>query len=770
MAVKDIVLRRKGKVIVDANGDKNVNNDIYVATIGANIHSLGYFFSEELYAMLVKQSKEYLEEFGIWLVDELKKLKGGDVEYVPMYPGFPKQVMKMSHFELFKNAMIHYWKRDIHNLGVDFDETDEEALKNLKKEAKKRAKEVLKQEKKLLKGEEPKDIDKLLFLELGSQKDGEELLSNLLASSVAYSQADKDDLKELIKEYKWKNLLPEKMTNRENIATVLATILDETRYYPEKIETLEDDFEKSTRKLLLAKALKDALEVTKYVKSATDVLRLYVAMSGGDVSLAKASKFKSLPRAKRKFLLSLIESTEDIDIHISMRAERFKRMFEYLHIGEYTNKNGENVYPKTYSAIKLVRDGGKAKTFLARVQEKINAGEIKSALKILSEEPGMFARKLDEMLRRSENKAEVILEFEKVVKFVDVKILFTLREHFKARCMGKNFRVFFPKGSTAKAYTTVNNLPAIENDVADAVIAVCDIAIVEKLKTKDKLGKVYIDPALAKYKAPLVLRNVSGASKVITRGSRMPIDKGANYLRSFIWWKDDVDNDLSAVLLNPNWTYAGHISFTLLKDSYGCHSGDITYQRNNGVEGECEFIDIDLKKLEEMGVGYVAFEVHNYRGLTFDKSNCRFGYMELNKTFNFIQRPATREGIDKQIFPHTLDTFDPLTVKNLMNLTANATTMIPFLYDVKKREVVWCDMAITNNFALKMVETTLPSAIASCYACVNNEAPNLYDVICFNAISRGKVVEDEKDADIVFSVENGTPFKSDELVAKFLTI
>lgn len=50
----------------------------------------------------------------------------------------------------------------------------------------------------------------------------------------------------------------------------------------------------------------------KYFKTATDVLRLAVALSEGDVSLASSVRFKKFNRAERRFLLGLLEQCGNI--------------------------------------------------------------------------------------------------------------------------------------------------------------------------------------------------------------------------------------------------------------------------------------------------------------------------------------------------------------------------------------------------------------------------------------------------------------------------
>ena len=75
-----------------------------------NIESLGYTFSKDLFYSLQKYDKKYLSFFYTNLITILRKLVGEDVEYKPMYPNFPEYVMNAESFDLYINAIKHYWK------------------------------------------------------------------------------------------------------------------------------------------------------------------------------------------------------------------------------------------------------------------------------------------------------------------------------------------------------------------------------------------------------------------------------------------------------------------------------------------------------------------------------------------------------------------------------------------------------------------------------------------------------------------------------------
>ena len=755
MESKKVLSRRKNKIVLEGKiKEASKNSTKLVLSFVENIKPLGYIISEELFNQLIKMDEQEIINMHSWVIDELKARVGANVEYMPMYPNFPKEVMQTSELKLYLDALFHYWKRDVHNeLAIDIEEKPQTRAKEIKN--KKEIKEA-----------------KYTTLELGKIEDIDEILVNLFGLSVAYSKQDQEDLRILTKEQNWKKYVPETIKNRENLAFLIANALNFDKYFTNEVKNASENKINQIKELCQDKAIKDAKVFDKNIKTATDVLRVFVGVCGGDLSLAQNTKFKSIPRKIRKYILSLFEKTENMGLYMSLKREQFKMAFRYLHVDEFRNKKGEPIFPKTSRAINEVRDKKYTKSIYAKIQAMINNKQIPELVEVLESEPGLFARKLDEVLRITNKKNTVLKAFNSIAKYVDIKILFTLREYFINRTGKDDFRVFFPKGQVASAYCKENNLEPISEDLSNAVKAICEKAIKEKLGEKEKLNKVYISEKLKNYKAPMVLRNLTSGIKTITRGSRVETDKKFPVLRAFIWWREDVDIDLSCVLFNKDWQYISHISYTNLKGKYGCHSGDVTYQRDNGYEGECEFIDLDTKELAKDNIKYVVFEVHNFRGLKFSETNCRFGFMKRKNTFKYVERKDNnRVEIDKKFtYRNTDELFEPVTVQTYLNITADATTMVPLIYDVETNEIIWCDMGVTNNLTTKNVENTLTSAVSACYACVNNKTPNLYDVLYLNAVARGEVVNNKQDADVVFDTNDGiTPYDIDVIVANFLS-
>lgn len=732
-----IALRRRNLVVLEKEPFMNAPHDTYMVhaqiinALDANLRQLGYCLSENLYGKLCNSDIAAIQQTGTDLLRQVKELVGADLDYQPLYPNFPNQVMTTKESQLYTNALVHYFKRDLHHAGFDVPEIESPAEYRLPM---------------------PKNNIKMTALDAGNKEDINNILRDLLSSNISYSKQDKEDVESLIYENKeWKNLLPEKMENKENIATISCAILKN----PEQT-TIEN--------------LKDMDALNKYIRSATDVMRIYAGLSDGDISLSEKVHFTAQPRNIRRYLLQKIDEDKNAYAQMSMRPEEFKKMFQYLHVDEFRYKNNELRYPHASECINKIRENEKEASPTHRLNVAIKNQNIDDIISFASDEPGIFVRRLDEIIRKSEEKdyEKIKQTFSDIASKIPTKMLLTLREHFIHRSEDKDYNLYFPKGQTAKAY--VSKAPEkLDMSVCAGIIEVCNNVLISRFKDKGYLGKVYIDKNLAGYKIPMTLRNLSQESKVITRGSRIPLEENKKILRSFIWWKDDVDIDLSAVIMNENLQEIGHISYTNLRDTFGLHSGDITYQRANGHEGECEFIDIDEQKVGKLGGRYVAFQINNFSGIDFYKSGCKFGYMEREKMMLPIDSKSILLEKQNRMYPNTGEIFEPLTVKNLMSITAQSKSVIPFVYDVINREIIWADIAIGGIRPIHSTEYTQTAGAIAVRACLDNETPSMLDLLNLHVAARGKRVFDPKEADEIFSLDKGsTPYEVEKIIARFI--
>ena len=716
-SVFNIILRRKNRVFINdddmlkslsaATGEKNKQ---IVATMNKNIEVFGYTMSEALFDKLVHMKAKNREVVYDVLVNGLKELTGADKVYNPMYPNFPESVMERDDFELYFNAIVHYWS---FGTLLPYEEKKERApLFN---------------------------TAKVKVLEAGSFDDLNDIFNNLCASKTSLSKSDVDDMIFILNSAKV--TLPDEIPFKENAACICRLLVDTG------VDT-------------------DGSLCRKYVKTATDVLRLVTAMSDGDVSLAENTKFRNLKRSERRVIMNLLAGCGNVSEDMSRYAGRWIRVGEKLHPGEFA-KNGR--YAKVVQAFGVIRNDGKIQSFAGKVDAAVVSGDVNTVVSLLKKRPGEFARRIDFLLRTFDKDADrktVIMGFASVAKDVSSTVLLQVREHFINKLDGSDdMRVFFPKGNLARLYYVKNaKTETVPEDAMKMVIAVCESALVNIYGNREFLGKVYIDEALKDYTVPFSLRSAGKTMTAVSRGSRIAIDDNTKVIRPFIWWtntkNDIIDVDLSVVVFADDWNCLEHVSYTNLKSNrFGIyHSGDI---RNGGPvdgEGVAEFIDLDIEKALSAGARYAVFNVYNF-------SNENFSKME-HAAFGFMTRSDMNSG----------EIFEPSTVKQRMDLASATTTCIPVIFDLKERVFVWCDMALTadhvrDGYGGINVESNLPSVVVTCKAMVDVKKPNLYDLFTFNAKARGVITDNPDEADIRFGLDDNCDVKPsdiDVIVGKYL--
>lgn len=716
-SVFNIILRRKNRVFINdddmlkslsaAVGEKNKQ---IVATMNKNIEVFGYTMSEALFDKLVHMKAKNREVMYDALVNGLKEITGADRVYNPMYPNFPESVMEKDDFELYFNAIVHYW-----SFGT------------------------------LLPYEEKKErvplfnTAKVKVLEAGSFDDLNDIFNNFCASKTSLSKSDVDDMVFILNSAKV--TLPDEIPFKENTACICRLLVDTG------VDT-------------------DGSLCRKYIKTATDVLRLVTAMSDGDVSLAENTKFRNLKRGERRIIMNLLAGCGNAAEDMSRYAGRWIRVGEKLHPGEFA-KNER--YTKAVQAFGVIRNDGKIKSFAGRVDAAVASGDVNTVVSLLKKRPGEFARRIDFLLRTFDKDADrkaVIMSFASVAKDVSSTVLLQVREHFINKLDGSDdMRVFFPKGNLARSYYVKNNkTKTIPEDVMKMVIAVCESTLVNIYGNREFLGKVYIDEALKNYTVPFSLRSAGKTMTAVSRGSRIAIDDSAKIIRPFIWWTNTKDNiidvDLSVAVFADNWDCLEHVSYTNLKSSrFGiCHSGDITNGGPVDGEGVAEFIDLDIEKALSAGARYAAFNVYNFSDENFSK-------ME-HAAFGFMTRNDMKSG----------EIFEPSTVKQRMDLASATTTCIPVIFDLRERVLIWCDMALTADHVRAgyggiNVESNLPSVVVTCKAMVDVKKPNLYDLFTFNAKARGVITDNPDETDIRFGLDDNCDVKPsdiDVIVGKYL--
>lgn len=722
----EIYLTKCRRISVPAGGGFHTS-PAAVATFNRNLMSLGFVCSQELTGALAGIGDEALGALYKQVVPVLKRMTGDHRQHRPFYPNFPKQVMEAGEAELYLNALTHYFMAAVRDRaqgrprlfggplmeGAARTPAPVEML-NVPLQW---LPEYTKEDREPLPDEEVS----LKVIDLGSESDFFHMFTRLAGSNGSLSESDRaivqwfvDNRRDMIPLF-----LPAAIPQKEILAFLVGALL--------KYEV--------------------PAYLTPYLRTATDVLRVAVAMSGGDVSLAAPCKFRRFRRAERRFLLAALEAVPALTEDMLRRPEVWKRLGRELRPGDYKEK-----YPTTLKAFDVVRNDEPFQTFNGKVEEALSRGDTRTIADLLAQRPGDFTRRLDHGLRTAgQDWRRVAESFAGVAHKASTPVLLQAYAHFLHRNEVADHRAFFPKGSVSKVQVSEKALPPLDREVIGQVADTIRHTLIDRFAALPKLGRVYIDARLRQQFVPFAQRSASKTLRTIARGSRlaMPDSKVARF---FVWWMEPkgerTDIDLAAVLFDKDFKRLADVSYYNLKQ-WGCaHSGDITSAPN----GACEFIDADTHSLTEQGVRYVQMVIYSYTQQPFkDLPECFAGWMG---------RTAVQSG----------EVFEGRTVQDRIDIAGDTTVNIPLILDLEERQVIWADIALKGRGAINNSRRNEDNLARMGKAIANLRKPTLYDLFSMHAEARGSLTTRRDEADTVFGLYEGiTPFDTERIMAEFMT-
>ena len=523
------------------------------------------------------------------------------------------------------------------------------------------------------------------------------------------------------------------------------------------------------------------------VKTPTDVLRIAVYLSGGDISLPGVPQFKPVAapqpnwwqrvlgyqanarwqeclenqriaqqqardkfkfrkfnRSQRRYLLGLLEKTGADAVEMKRHLGRWLRLGEILHVGEFAGR-----FPRCAEAYQVLRNlskDHKLRTFAGNVDLAFKE-DWRKGVELLGTRPGEFARRLDWMLRKFDQ-GEILAAFARIGTGVSSKVLFELRDHFSSRAKPGAPRVVMLKGKRAKM-KTLPALPPLDAHLVQRVGDTILSLITDRIAKLPPLGRVWIDERLKEVPLPFAMRSVNTAVKTYVRGTRIAYNPAAKVIRPFLHWYDEqgsIDLDLSVGLYNFELAQVSHISYTNLKDPHlnCCHSGDIRHR-----QGPCaEYVDIDIQQCLAKGVRYAMVQAFNFDANPMHTvKDCVFGLME---------REHAEAG----------EIFIPKTISNCMALANEGTSVIVCIVDLQTSQYIWADLEADRVFAT--LENTASQTTEVLKALLQGTKMSIHDLLVLHAQARGTLVVDAASADALYKWED---FVTDYArAAAFMTI
>lgn len=713
--MKKIYLKKlmtKGYLVLEGqfNNDNKCSAE-EIAVMLKSFSSLGYTLDKEGINMISNLSSLELGKFYHSNYQVLQKFTGTDYNHRIFYNNFP-DLTDISNYEFYVRAVLHYLTVSKNDMGFMSDDIAD--INRL---------EVHNNSKQILKVIDKDKATKLLI----------NIVKDLFEGKVAISYNEESFLLEMLGDYKNEINIVD-IPFKENMAKYVSYIL-----------RIKGDNKLS--KVLTENSL-------SFVKTATDLLRIYAILSNGDYTLRENTHFISLERSVRRMFLNILnviayENPYMID-DLGRHEFLWKRAFEKLHVAEYSKQ-----YPYIAKLASMLRNDEYITYYGRLEQAKENQVEF---IKLLKTRPGEFARRLDMIIRNQEFDLEYTLSsFKEVANRVSTTLLLQLWEFFKNRELYPT-RIFKINGRFSTFYKEVIDIrePIEENFIEKVTETLLDI-LRNIYSNYDNLGKVYIDENVKSYSLPINNRNASSQNKTLTYGSKVKLEEeDGNYLRFFTHFKNfkgehgRVDVDLSIEFVDESLTSAFSLSWHNMGsgrkfDSY--HSGDIT----SAPDGASEFVDLDYKKARKYA-RYAVVTNSVYTGQDFaDIPECFSGVM-------FMPQIGKKGSV-----------FNPEFVKYKFDLTQKGSNQnIAFAVDLETLELIWIDSPMSYNYN-SIVASRCPGVVMSLKNALKTHM-NLYDFFILHS-NHFTLVDNKEEADIIISdSEDATlkPFDVEEIAAKWL--
>ena len=713
-SINSIAIRHLNGIHIAKNTTNNVNETLSIeefATLIKKFEGYGYIFSKELAIAISKEERNVIIDKLKSVIKVIEDFKS-DKNYTVFYKNFPDEVINMSEVDLYINQILHYWIGYLPSNSENIIKEDVEPSK-------------------LVKARELNLIDDEMI---------EKLFIDLLSSNVTLSEQYLDDVCVL--------------TNNKSIK--------ELEKYMEYIQM------KETLTTVSSYILKKEGVLIGNFKTATDILRLIAKIS--DVELNnKHIHFAYFSRAELSQLMTKLENLQNPMPDIKRYSKPWHTFFKL-----YAKKINFNKYPKLRKVVDMLFGDISYITERGKINEQIkklptmSEEDLDNFVKEYTVFYGDYIRGILSLLNKAkENQYEkLLLGLENCVTKVNTRILFQLYDRvINLQEKDKTVpRLVNSKGKWRKLRESIS----LSDELLNRVLQIVEDGIKTQLKEKENLGKVYIDKSYKDIMLTTSEKDSNVSLRPMTRGSRIAFNPNAEVLRFFVAWKNldektlkeltpmysRVDVDLSALSFDKDFKFKRVVAYYNQKEMGFAFSGDIT----DAPEGALEYIDIlDLEKLKKKGDRYILMQIRSYNGYTFE---------EINSVYAGVMELTSNEAKEKK------NMYSTAITQGFQIMSPQITTNT-ILVDLVKFEYVWLDMNMANykvdTFQNSLTYEEIPYLNDLLKYFMKKQYVTMYDLLKLNADVRGMLVENKKEADIIFEkVDNKNNLALADILSNYL--
>lgn len=681
--MKDIILIKNNLVEVNCDVAKKQVPANLLGTVIANFAYYGFVPSKELFNRLSKISEKDIKDFWTNIEPVIKKITGADknmAKYV-VYKNFPKEVLDMTLGEYWIKQILMYW-----------------GLPNE------------------LFTESEKDRD-LLFEKI-----------NLKVLHLANENSLKNICNSLLN-------LPARWTKEQLIFASYLIIKEEVECDIAKIP-FKENFINIVKMIIKANA-------RIKIKSATDILRLAVGMSDGDVSMRKPSKFRSFKRAERRFLLDNLETSSSLEEDMARDRNKWKKFMKMLHPGDYKTR-----CPRVVAANKKLCENNII-TFNSRVESLFEDRE-DEALDLLQKRPGEFVRRLRQTM--SIYGSDAVDKFIEIVPNLSMIQLLKISKYIET-INDRDYRTFAPRGNWTKLQIVDNDIKIAKRN-KERILSIVQKEISSRIEKRIKSVNLSKDVDMIK------LQNNDSELTSYGRGTEFPIPENIKFIRSASYWQCKrsgctwFDSDCTWFdngwnFFDANWNPMGVCCWTNVRFSnmvnnrslFGSYyyadekpkkneivgaifSGDPTNSKE--MQGKaCQMIDLYLDNLEKMGVRYAVWNILCYSRIPFGNAEDVFAAMQFGEE------------------PQKGKLFEPSRCQLSFQIQGDSLTKYIAMIDVLERKVIYLDANFRGSTRSAGCNSESLQKIMPAYLEYLNAQPSVYDMF-------KNVKKDKNGVDIVY--------------------
>lgn len=666
-----ILVRNNLVALPDSSGRASIE---ILGTLTSNLLHYGYILSKDAYAKLTKTSDIALKAWWAELEPVLKKLTGDDKDMgrFVVYKNFPKEVLEMSQAQYWVNQILMYW-----GLPNELFTADEQPRDKMLEKR------------------------KLKVLQAADARSLKGIFDSLLRSPARWTTEQKDSALYLVKSesFKWDVA---NIAFKENMA-------------------------------LFVSGLKDAgIEIQ--LSSATDVLRLAIGLSEGDVSMRTNTKFKRFTRSERRFLISLLEKTSNLAEDMARDVERWKRFIAFLHPSDYPR------YARVNKAAKALY-ADKVESFNAKVENAIKEDD-KEVLKTLAKRPGEFMRRFHHLY--SKFGGDAVKAFARTLP--DLTTLQLLKvDRYINTINERTHRTIAPRGNWTKLQVLANEQPKIKSGHREILNE--GIRKLLSARTKTKVGTVNLQDSAAQVKLQTNDADLSpfGRGTVFTIPQNIKFVRSASYWRiksgGYVWF----DNGWN--FFDENWKAKDTLCWSST-DMGGAavFSGDPTNTKDS--EGRaCQMIDLYLDKLAARGIRYGVWNILCFSGIKFKDAEV------------FASLQWGEEAQKGKLFEASRAQFTA-------PVQGDSLTKYILYLDVQERKVVYMDANLRSSTSSAASNTKTLEELMPAFVEYLDTLPSVYDLFKYTRRSKNGTVITYDDVGLAVD-DVGYVFKPSNTTNKF---